>query len=205
MFTSEILKLLIMDPGIQTLLSKSNYGQGDLFTRPVAVLGALLSIPNMVLYDEQYQIRANLTAVVTGSSTTTIAVDDTIDFEVGGTLTFLDISARSTEAEIISAVNPNAGTIEVATAPTASFKAQEDVVYMTKKFLPTDQFLMFASSLEGTKIAEMAYVPYGVGREYGLQVKRWDRIDPDGLFIRVENRGLPVLYNEDCIYNLTVI
>ena len=95
LFTTEILKLLIFDPGIQTLLSKSNYGQGDLFTRPKQVIGSLLNIANMVLYDEQYQIRANLTAAVTGGSTTTISVDDTIDFEVGGTLRFYDVSART--------------------------------------------------------------------------------------------------------------
>jgi len=207
LFTSEILKLLIFDPGIQTLLSKSNYGQGDLFARPVQVLGSLLSIDNMVLYDEQYQIRANLTAAVTASSTTNVYVDDTTDFEVGGTLRFYDVSARTYEDETISAVETDSGYITVSTAPSTSYKAQEDVVAMTKKFLPTNQFLMFASSLEGQKIAEMAYSPYaiyGSGRNWGKQTDNWGVRDPAGVFIMVENRGLPVLYNEDCIYNLTV-
>lgn len=207
LFTTEILKLLIFDPGIQTLLSKSNYGQGDLFTRPVQVLGSLLSIANMVLYDEQYQIKANLTANVTGASTTTISVDDTVDFEVGGTLRFYDVSARTYEDETITAVNENAGTLTIAVAPTASFKAQEDVVAMTKKFLPTNQFLMFCSNLEGQKIAELAYVPYAISgqeRQWGKQVDKWPVRDPAGVYVMCENRGLPVLYNEDCIYNLTV-
>lgn len=207
LFSSEILKLLIFDPGIQTLLSKSNYGQGDLFTNPVGVLGSLLSIKNMVLYDEQYQITANLTAVVTADSTTTISVDDTLDFEVGGTLTFYDVSAKTYETETISAVNENSGTLEVTTAPSTSYKAGEDIVYMTKKFLPTDKFLMFASTHEGQKIAEMASVPFsifGMKRQWGKQVDKWPVRDPAGMFILVENRGLPVLYNEDCVYNLTV-
>jgi hypothetical protein len=204
LFTSELLKVMILDPGIQTLLSKSNYGAGDLFARPVAVLGNLLNISNMVLYDEQYQVRANLTANVTADSTTTISVDDTIDFEVGETLRFYDVSARSWEDETISAVNSNAGTLEVSTAPSTSYKAQEDIVYTTKKFLPTNYFSMFASQLEGQRIAEFATVPFGVERQWDVKVDSWDRKDPDGLFIRVENRGLPVLYNEDCIYNLIV-
>jgi hypothetical protein len=207
LFTSEILKLMIFDPGIQTLLSKSNYGQGDLFTNPVGVLGSLLSIKNMVLYDEQYQIRANLTAVVTADSTTTISVDDTLDFEVGGTLRFYDVSAKSYEDEVISAVNENAGTLEVTTAPSTSYKAAEDIVYMTKKFLPTNKFLMFASSHEGQKIAEFITVPFGINgmkRQWGKQVDKWPVRDPAGMFVLVENRGLPVLYNEDCVYVLTV-
>jgi len=207
LFTTEILKLMIFDSGIQTLLAKSAFGQGDLFTNPVPVLGSLLNINNMVLYDEQYQIRANLTAAVTADSSTTIYVDDTIDFEVGGTLTFYDVSAKTTEAETISAVNTDSGTITVSTAPSTSYKANEDLVYMTKKFLPTDKFIMFASQLEGQKIAEMAYVPYsmnGANRQYGKQLDSWPVRDPAGVFIMCENRGLPVLYNEDCIYILTV-
>ena len=207
LFTTEILKLMIFDPGIQTLLSKSNYGQGDLFARPVQVLGSLLSIANMVLYDEQYQIRANLTAAVTADTTAVVSVDDTIDFEVGGTLRFYDVSARTWEDETIASIQENAGTVTVSVAPSSSYKANEDIVYMTKKFLPTDQFLMFASSLEGQRIAEMASVPFGISgskRTWGKQLDSWDKRDPAGVFIMCENRGLPVLYNEDCIYNLTV-
>ena len=207
MFTTEVLKHLIFDPGIQTLLSKSSYGDGDLFTRPVQVLGSLLNLKNMVLYDEQYQIRANLTAVVTADSTVTISVDDTIDFEVGGTLRFYDVSAATYEDETISAVNTQAGTLTVSTAPSTSYKGNEDIVYMTKKFLPTDKFIMFASQLEGQKIAEMAFSPFGISgskRQHGKQLDSWPVRDPAGVFILCENRGLPVLYNEDCIYILTV-
>ena len=81
------------------------------------------------------------------------------------------------------------------------------MVAMTKKFLPSTQFLMFASQLEGTKIAQMATVPYAISgqkRQWGKQIDSWPKRDPAGVFVMCENRGLPVLYNEDCIYNLTV-
>lgn len=204
LFTSEILNILIKDTSIQTLLSKSAYGNGDLFARPREVLGNLLNIPNMVVYDEQYQIRAWLTAAVTGGSTTAVSVDETADFEVGGTLRFYDVSAKSWEDETISAVSDTGGTVTVSSAPTASFKAGEDYVAMTKKFLPTDKFIMFASQLDGEKIAEFANAPFGLNRQWGMKVDQNEEWDPEGLFIRVQNKGLPVLYQEDAVYIMTV-
>lgn len=204
MFTSEILKLMVLDTSIQTLLQKSAYGQGDLFSRPIAVLGSLLDIPNMVLYDEQFQLTAWLTAVVTGGSTTTISVDNSTDFEAGGTLRFHDISANSYEDETISSVDENAGQIVVSTAPTASFKAAEDKVTMTKRFLPEDKFCMFASRVDGMPIAEHLAAPFGLDRHYGIKIDDHDEWDPEGRWIRVQNKGLPVLYNRDALYILTV-
>ena len=204
LFTTEVLKYLIFDPGIQTLLSKSNFGQGDLFASPVKVLGNLLDIDNMILYNEQYQLKAWLTAVVTGGSTTSISVDDATDFEIGGTLRFHDISADTYEEETISGVDVAAGTITVSTAPTASFKATEDQVTMTRKFLPTDQFTMFADNVQGTKIAEFFNAPFGLTRTRGMKVDSKDEWDPEGTWIRVQNKGLPVLYQRDGVYILTV-
>ena len=204
LFTSEILKLMIMDTGIQTLLTKHNYGQGDLFSNPVRVLGSLLDIPNMVLYDEQFQLRYWLTAAVTGNSTTNIYLDDTADIEVGDTLRFNDTSARTWEEETVSALVPESGYVTISTAPTASFKAGEDFVTITKKFIPTTQFCMFASTVEGQKIAEFANAPFGVDRKYGMAVDDHEEWDPSGIFIRVQNKGLPVLYQSDGIYVLTV-
>jgi len=204
MFTSEILKLLVLDPSIQALLSKSAFGDGDLFARPEEVLGKLLNIANMMLYDEQYQIRAWLTAAVTGGSTTSVTVDESSDFEAGATLRFFDTSARSWEDETISSVDEQAGTITVSTAPATSYKVREDYVYMTKKFLPTDKFCMFAPAVEGNKIAEFANAPFGLDRNFGMNVDRHEEWDPDGVYIRVQNKGLPVLYQEDAIYVLTV-
>jgi hypothetical protein len=204
LLTSEILQMLILDKGIQTLMAKSSFGDGDLFTRPVTVLKSLLDIDNFVVYDEQYVITAWLTAVVTGASTTTISVDDPTDFVAGGTLRFHDTSADTYEDETITSVAPDSGTVTVTSAPTASFKAYEDKVTMTKKFLPTDKFVMFASTVEGQKIAEFMRAPFGLNRHYGLQVDTHEEWDPDGMWVRVQNKGLPVLYNKDATYVLTV-
>jgi len=204
LITSDILKLMILDKSIQTLMQKSSFGDGDLFTRPVTVLKSLLDIDNLVVYDEQYQVTAWLTAAVTGSSTVSISVDDASDFVAGGTLRFHDVSAGTYEDETISSVDVNAGTVTVSTAPTASFKAGEDKVTMNKKFLPTDKFCMFASTVEGQKIAEFMEAPFGLNRNYGLYVDSKDEWDPDGTWIRVQNKGLPVLYNRDALYIMTV-
>ena len=205
LFTSELLKYMILDTGIQTILAKSAFGQGDLFARPIEVLGSLLDIQNMVLYDEQYQIKAWLTAVVTGASTTAVSVDDASDFEAGATLRFWDVSAGTYEDETIASVDVDAGTVTVDTAPTASFKAGEDVVTMTKKFLPTTKFCMFASSVEGQRIAEFMSAPFSIPRQWGMKVDSHEEWDPEVVWIRVQNKGLPVLYQQDGIYNLTVM
>ena len=75
---------------------------------------------------------------------------------------------------------------------------------MTKKFLPTDKFIMFASQLDGEKIAEFANAPFGLNRQWGMKVDQNEEWDPEGLFIRVQNKGLPVLYQEDAVYIMTV-
>jgi hypothetical protein len=204
MCTTEILKLLILDRGIQTLLQKSAFGDGALFANPVMVLKSLLGIPNLMIYDEAYVVTAWITTKVTGASTTTVYVDDASDFVAGGTLRFHDVSANTYEDETITSVDVEAGTILVSSAPTASFKANEDKVTMTRKFLPTNKFCMFASTVDGQKIAEFMKAPYGLDRSYGMQVDTHQEWDPDGVWVRVQNKGLPVLYNKDAIYNLTV-
>ncbi len=46
--------------------------------------------------------------------------------------------------------------------------------------------------------------PFGLGRSYGMQTDSHETWDPDGVYIRVQDKGLPVLYNRDAIYSLTV-
>jgi hypothetical protein len=75
---------------------------------------------------------------------------------------------------------------------------------MTKKFLDTDKFLMFSSTVEGTRIAEFMSAPYGLGRTYGMMVDSKEQWDPDGIFIRVQNKGLPILYHRDALFVYTV-
>ena len=202
--TTEVLNYMIMDPGIQTLLSKSAFGAGDLFARPVQVLGNLLDIPNFVIYDEQYQVKAYLTAVVTGSSTVNIYVDETTDFVVGGTLRFHDTSANTYEDETISSVTHESGYVTVSTAPTASFKAGEDYVTMTRKFISEEKFAMYCERVEGELIAGYLEAPFGLARNYGMKVSRWDINDPEGTYVMVENKGLPVLFRPEGLYVMDV-
>jgi hypothetical protein len=209
---STVLRYLAADPTIQTILQKSTFGNGDLFNSVnnkivgvnTKVLGSLLDIPNLVVYDEKYEVRAMLTSVVTGSSTTAIVVDNIADFAVGDTLTFVDVSTGTTENETVSAVTVETSTITVATAPTASFKAGEDYVFTRKYFIPSTKFTMLASKVEGQTIAEFKQAPFGLNRHYGLFTDRKEQWDPDGVDIRVQDKGLPVLYHRDASYILTV-
>jgi hypothetical protein len=203
-FTTEILKLMIFDPSIQTILQKSAFGDGDLFANPTKVLGSLLGIGKMILYDEQYQLKSWLTAAVTADSTTNVYVDDPSDFEAGGTLRFHDLDAGTYEDETISSVTTESRYITVSSAPSTSYKAQDDFVTMTKKFIPTDTFTLFADSVQGEMVAEFANAPYGLNRNYGMYVDQKEEWDPEGVYIRVQNKGLPVLYQNDAIYSLTV-
>jgi len=203
LLTTEVLKYMITDATIQTLLQKSSFGDGDLFVRPTQVLSSLLGI-DLVVYDQSYQVKAWLTAAVTASSTTTVYVDNPTDFEVGDTLYFYDVSAATKEGETISSIDVNAGTITVSTAPSTSYKSQEDYVYVTKKFIPTTKFIMFTPTVEGQQIAEFANAPFDLDRSYGLKVDRNEQWDPDGIAIRVQNKGIPVLYQPDGLYVYTV-
>lgn len=210
---STVLQYLSEDPTIRTLLQKSTFGDGNLFkpgtmgqlvnANPM-VLAQIIGLPKLVVYDESYVVKAWLTAAVTGSSTVTIYVDEVEDFEVGGTLRFHDASAGTYEDETISAVNVETGTLTISTAPTASFKAAEDYVTMTRKFIPDDKFIMMASSVEGKTIAKFRNAPHGLLRRFGVSVSRWDEEDPEMTYIKVENKGLPVLYHKDAVYVLDV-
>lgn len=209
---SKVLTYMADDPDILTLLSKSNYGQGNLFSgskHPIVgvnanIVGSLLDIPNLIIYDEQYEVRANLTGAVTGGVTTAIPVDDVTDFEVGETLRFVDVSAGTWEDETIASIQVEAGTVTVSAAPSVSFKAGEDYVLMTKYFIPDDKFCLFASTVDGQKIAEYKTAPYSIPRHYGLKTDRHEEWDPEGVWIRVQDKGLPVLYHRDALYILDV-
>lgn len=204
-FTTEVLNHMILDTGIQTLLANHNFGKGDLFARPLPVIGQLIGIGNMIVYDEAYQIRAWLTTALTaGAGPHTVYVDDTTDFVVGGTLTAFDVSARTKETLTITAVDANAGTITATGTLAAAYKAVEDYVYMTRKFVPTNKFIMWADSVDGEPIAEIMKAPHELARKWGQQISRKERWDPDGVFIRVEDKGLPVLYHEDAVFQYTV-
>jgi len=205
-FTSEVLKHMVLNTSIQTLLQKSSFGSGDLFIRPKETLGALLHIPNMMQYDEKYVSRAYLTAnLSSGAGPHTIYVDETQDFVVGATIYLWNTLAKKTEALTISAVSAAAGTITATGTLTRSYRAIMDYVQLPIKFIPTNTFTLLCDQIEGQKVAEFAQAPFGLEGTYGRYVDAWQRKDPDASIVRVQNKGLPVLYFEDCIYQLTVL
>lgn len=198
---SEMLKVLVLDSKIQTLLSKSAFGNGDLFTRPKEVISSLLGFGDLVLYDELYEVQGWLT---TTPSSTTIYVDDATDFEVGGKLRFINMKLAGVwEDETITAVDTIANTVTVAAQPTATFVGGRDKVIMRKKFILDNEFFMFNPAQEGEKIAEFMEAPYGLDRRWGFYADSKPEWDPEGLWLRVQDKGLPVLYRPDTTIKIT--
>ena len=207
-----VLKYLARDAAIQTLLQKSTFGNGDLFSGQKNsivgvnpnVIGQLLDIPNIIVYDEKFEVRSYLTAPVVGASTTTVYVDNAADYEAGGTLRFVDVSDGSYEDETISSTSIEAGTVTIASAPLKSFKAGEDYCYMIKGFIPDETFVMFAATVEGQPIAEFKRAPFALDRHYGIKMDQNEEWDPEVVWIRCQNKGLPVLYQRDAMYVIDV-
>jgi len=197
------LKYLIQSSAIQTLLAKSAFGNGDLFANPGPVLASLLGVGSIVVYDELYEVTGWITSAVTASDTT-IYLDDVSDFETGSKARFFDMSEYNTyEDKAITAVDKAAGTITVA-AVTGAYKAREDRVIMRKKFIPDNVFMLFSDTdANGEKVAEFMQAPYGMNRTYGKYSDTKDEWDPDGVWLRVQDKGLPVLYHPDCSIIIT--
>jgi hypothetical protein len=198
---TQMLKVLMFDENIQNLLKKSNFGDGDLFARPAQVIGTLLGVGNLTIYDELYEVQAWLTQTV---GSTTIYLDDVTDFEVGGKARFYNMKAFNTyEDEVITAVDKVNGTITVGAQPDYAFVGGQDKVVMRKKFIPDNVFFMFSDSQNGTKVAEFMEAPYGTSRRWGFYADTKDEWDPEGVWLRVQDKGLPVLYYPDTTYKIT--
>lgn len=212
---STVLEYVAKDSDILTLLSKQHgfTSQSGLFqgnTNEIVnanpnVIGSIFN--NNLTYtvnDEKYEVRANITGAVTADTTVIISVDDAADFVAGGTLIFTDVSAGTTESETIASVDADAGTITVSTAPSTSYKATEDHVSMFRSYIPDDTLVLFATSVQGQPIAEYIQAPFGVPERYGLYPDTWERRDPEGVWLRVQDKGLPVLYLPEAVYILDV-
>lgn len=203
MTTSEVIKMLLFDENIQSLLKKSSFGNGDLFTNTAPVLGSLLGIGDLRVYDAKYEIRSFLAVVA--SATDTFVVEDVTDMEVGGTLRVVDMSKkRSWEDLKITAIDNTTNTITTETACTGTYRGGRDIVIMKKKFIPEKSFMMFNTMSEGSKVAKIMEAPYGVERRYGKFADSKLEWDPDGVWVRVQDKCLPVLYNPETIVTLTV-
>lgn len=216
---SEVLKLLANDTAIRQILRRTDFmtgaggaDSGNLYSGNLhnligvnpKVIGSLLDIDQFYVYDEMYEVRGWLTAGVTGGSTTWITVDEATDFEAGQTLRFWDQSAGTYEDVYILAVNHEAGTIQIDSPPVNSYLAGEDYVTMQKYYIPSDKFVVMATAVDGQPIAEYKRAPFGLGRHYGQYTDRNDEWDPEVTWIRTQDKGLPLLYNRDAVYILTV-
>ena len=199
---TNMLKILIFDTKIQALLSKSAFGNGDLFSNPSGVVASLLGIGNLLVYDELYEVQAWLTA--TTATGLTIYLDDVSDYEVGGKARFYNMTQFNTyEDKVITAVDKVAGTITIGEALSGTYVGGRDKVVMRKKFIQDNEFLLFSDTQNGTKIAEFMEAPYGNTRRWGFFADTKDEWDPEGIWLRVQDKGLPVLYYPDATYKIT--
>ena len=210
--TTNVFKHMVNDATIRSLLRKDSYGEGKLYGKSAAtivnarpeVLANLLDLP-LVICDEKYAVRTVLTGAVTGSSTTAIPVEDVTDMAIGGALKFVNTATGLTETETIASVEVEAGTVTVSSAPTASFVAGRDYVEMVKTFVPDDKLIIMAKSCDGGEVANYINAPFGLGRSYGMKVDQHEEFDPEGMYIRVQSKGLPVLFQTDALYQMKVL
>jgi hypothetical protein len=183
MMNSQMLKVLMLDGKLQALLEKSAFG-----------IGAL------TVYDELYEVQA----YITGISTVTITLDDVTDFEVGAVARFVNMKLYNVwEDRVITGVSTDASTITIASATTATFLAGRDKVVARKKFILDNEFLMFADTANGEKIGEFMESPYGMDRRWGFYADTELEWDPEGCWLRVQDKGLPVLYRPDTTFKIT--
>jgi hypothetical protein len=108
------------------------------------------------------------------------------------------------EDETITAVDKVAGTVTVAAQPTATFVGGRDKVVMRKKFINDNEFHLISTTSAGEPIAEFMEAPYGIDRRHGFYADTELEWDPEGIWLRVQDKGLPVLYHPDTTFKLIV-
>lgn len=203
LINSTLLRVLMTNSDLQGLLKSSAFGNGDLFARPAEVLGTLFGLGTLYLYDDFYEIPARLTGNITGGATTEIPVSDASDMEVGGVLRFHNMALHNVyEDEVIASVDVEAMTVTVSVAPTMSFVGGRDMVTMKKKLLGDTEFFMFNSKRGVEPIAEFMEAPFGMGRTWGKYADTKDEWDPDGMWLRVQDKGMTIMYHPDTTFKL---
>ncbi|MFT7880902.1 MAG: major capsid protein, partial [Sulfurimonas sp.] len=194
---SDVLKMLLFNSDMQALLKKSAFGEGDLFAKPAEVLGFLLGIGTIKVYDEIHEVAAYLKQDYTAGATT-FYVDDATDFDATDTPTLrvYDMSQGFTYEDLtLTAVDKANNKLTVDSAASNNYVGGEDRVVMRKKYIPSDTFFMFVKQLEGENIAEFMEAPFGNARHWGVYTDKKDEWDPEGTWIRCQNKGLPVVYH----------
>jgi hypothetical protein len=208
---STVLKTLMLDTSLRSLLMKSAFGDGDLFKNPTGVIGALIGVGNIMVYDELYEVQGWITSI-SGGAGLTLTLDDVSDFEVGGKARCVVMNQFNRWYDYkIASVDKVSGTITVTKIneadpnPSVNLKANRDKVIMRKKFIDDHTFFMFnTTDGNGQKIAEFMKAPFMVERVWGMYADTKLEWDPDGIWLRIQNKGLPVLYAPDTSLVLTV-
>jgi len=210
---SQVLTYLANDTAIRAILQKNAFGDGSLFASGnlhdivgvnATVISSLLDIGRLVVYDEMYEVRAWLTAAVNPGQSW-IALDDVSDLSAGDQVRFHDYSTGSFEDRYIFAVSQTNATIQLTQGVTGTYKAREDHITMRKYYVPNDKFVMISTKVDGVPIGKFYRAPFGVARHWGLYTDKNDDWDPEVTWIRVQDKGLPVILNRDAIYIIDVL
>lgn len=206
MLNSKLLQLLMLDASIQALLEKSAFGNGDLFQNPAGVIGNLLGVGTLRVFDDFTEDEEYLAGNVVAATTTVVSVPDAKDIQVGATARFYDTSENNVweDADVVSVDIPNS-TFTIGAVTVLGFKAGEDMVRFRTKTLKDNEFVLLNSkNADGEPIAEDMLAPFGLGRNYGTYVDTNEEFDPEGITLRIQHKSLPVIYHPDCTFKYIV-
>lgn len=195
---SKTLRLLADDPSLIELFKKSGYGDGGFLANPERELGKVLDI-TFELNDDFYDVPAE----VTGVAGTAITVDNARDFSVGGKL-FAELVDKEFREEFRTIVSISGNVVTVDSAFT-TLRPGKDRVTMRKKYLLDGEVCALPSSFDGNSIGNYYLAPFGLPTpRYGMYVDSDMVWDPDGLYMRVQNKGLPVVRSPQAVFTLVV-
>ena len=204
MINSELLTMLMFNGDLQELLKKSTFGDGDLFSNPALVLGNLLGVGELRVYDQFMEVSSFLTQDSPAGSNT-LHVEDATDFTPGKDIRLYNLSTPyDYEKQVIDSVDRASNTITLTSTLTSGYSAGKDRAVMRAKFIDDNKFMFFTDTVDGEKIAEFMNSPFGLDRNWGMYADTKQEWDPDGLWMRIQNKGLPVMYHPDAIYTITV-
>lgn len=201
---SSILKTLMFDSKLQEYLKKSNFGEGDLFKDPARVIGTIIGVGPLNIYDDFYEVPGWLQQNVS-TSDTEVFVEDATDFEAGGTLYFWKMNEpKVKEKRKITAVDVLQGKITIDSPPSKTYKAKFDKVWMRRKYVSDDVFHFGSWTKDGQTVCELAESPFGLKGKYGKFIDRHEEWDPDGIWVRAQDKAFPIIYHPELIMTLTV-
>ncbi len=200
--TSEMLSWWMFDSDLQNLLKKSAFGEGDLFSNPQGVFSKLLGLGNLVIYDEHFDVSSWLTSACNTSDE--VVVEDATDYQVGKARIYDMTTAFTYEDVEIITINYGTNTLTLADNTTGSYAAGKARISLRKKFAAEDKLMFFSKSVEGETIAEFMEAPFGLDRNWGMYGDTKTEWDPDGLWMRIQNKGLPVMYWPNAIMTFKV-